>query len=358
MSPKQCIRTYAKHIVPCAAPSTETNSYNWHNVLGRVCNTSKAKYTGSIYFRETAANDATNIATATQATALTDVTLEIPAGYSTGYVMVSAACRIESVTVNYVDGVTTYTIADPRPKTTINITTPEGYSTFVCDHAYVMPEGFMGSAATISENKLIWDWEYEEGAVVPANTPLLIFGTETSVEAELTAEEGTTPETNYLVANTTGATAQASTLAPSADKFYVLSYDTNNENLGFYWLTSDGSSFDVPAGKVFLYVPSGVQAPARFIFGDTETAIKSISTLENGAMCSGSHATKICMDENKSAVLVAFPLVHANISCTSCRFISNKSKAWFTTHQWLFLLECCQSLRQVCDAKDAMFAPK
>lgn len=77
-------------------------------ILNGVCNTSKAQYTGEIYFRTSADNSETPIVTATSSTALENVTLEIPTGYSTGYIMSSGACRIASITVNYSPGITTY----------------------------------------------------------------------------------------------------------------------------------------------------------------------------------------------------------------------------------------------------------
>lgn len=71
-------------------------------ILHSVCNSSEDKYTGSIYFRENADNEETPIATAPTATkAKEDITMVIPAGYTTGYVMVSGACRIAAFTVKF-----------------------------------------------------------------------------------------------------------------------------------------------------------------------------------------------------------------------------------------------------------------
>ena len=71
-------------------------------ILHSVCNTSENKYTGSIYFRENADNEEDPIATAPAATkAKEDITMVIPAGYTTGYVMVSGACRIAAFTVKF-----------------------------------------------------------------------------------------------------------------------------------------------------------------------------------------------------------------------------------------------------------------
>lgn len=166
------------------------------------------------------------------------------------------------------------------PVTTVSVTTTEGYSTFYSDKAIIMPKNLAGSTANVVGNNLSWSWEYAEGESVPAGTPILVKGND-GVKDYLAMESSSNesaPATNYLVANATAAAAQASVLAPTASKFYVLSYNTNNENLGFYWLTADGSSFEVPVGKVFLAVPAGVGAAKAFVL---DSEVDGIETIEN-----------------------------------------------------------------------------
>lgn len=71
-------------------------------ILHSVCNASNGLYTGSIYLRATADNNAAAIATAPSASsAKQDLTMTIPEGYSKGYIMVSGACRIAAFTVKF-----------------------------------------------------------------------------------------------------------------------------------------------------------------------------------------------------------------------------------------------------------------
>lgn len=71
-------------------------------ILHGVCNASETQYSGSIYFRENADNSEDPIATAPSASsAQQDLTMTIPAGYSTGYIMVSGPCKIAAFTVKF-----------------------------------------------------------------------------------------------------------------------------------------------------------------------------------------------------------------------------------------------------------------
>lgn len=196
--------------------------------------------------------------------------------------------RVTDIVIEYtVDGTlySGYTTYAPVETATIDITTPEGYSTFVCDDAIVMPEGVEGSTATVAGGELTLAWEYQAGAVVPAGTPILVKGTEGEHTATITTG-GTAPVTNYLVANTTGSAEWASIICNDDDdvnKYYVLTYGTgaNASKLGFYWYEEEGSGyFDVPVGKVFLCVPAGVLAKAAFFFGGETDGINSVERVK------------------------------------------------------------------------------
>lgn len=167
------------------------------------------------------------------------------------------------------------------PTATIAITTPEGYATFVCKDAIVMPEGIEGSAATAEGGKLSLAWEYQAGDVVPAGTPILVKGTKGEHTANI-ATGGTAPEANLLVANLTDAAEDAYILAGDADaKCYVLSYDKSGENLGFYWHTETGDGdFKVPVGKVFLALPGSVKGAPAFRLFDEETAVENLKAAD------------------------------------------------------------------------------
>lgn len=163
--------------------------------------------------------------------------------------------------------------------TTLKTATPEGYATFYSDKAIILPEGITAATASTDANgSLVWNWVYNEGDNVPAGTPILVKGNEGA--KSYTAFESNTlasaPAINYLKANNTAFNKQASTLANSTDKFYVLSYNASHENLGFYWYTANGDgNFSVPAGKVVLALPSnGGNAKAGFALDGDEVAIQ------------------------------------------------------------------------------------
>ena len=107
-------------------------------VLNRVCNASKKQYTGSIYFNAPEYSSSA-LATGTSSAVLDDVTLTIPDGYKTGYVTVSGACRISSVTVTYESGMTYYTIKDYGKYTREGLT--EGGLGTICLTRSAMVEG-------------------------------------------------------------------------------------------------------------------------------------------------------------------------------------------------------------------------
>ncbi|MCQ2256204.1 MAG: hypothetical protein MJZ29_11985 [Bacteroidaceae bacterium] len=198
---------------------------------------------------------------------------------TTGYIWSSTgSTAVTKIVVNYGGG-TCYSNFTTLPiaTTVISITTPEGYSTFMSKKAVVMPEGLTGSVAVANGEELSWDEMYKAGDVVPALTPILVKGPEGIANHDASVTYGgEKPETNYLYANTTDATKPASEIAEGAEKFYVLSYDKSDENIGFYWLMEGGASFNVPAGKVFLAIPGNVQAKAAFRLIEESTGINAV----------------------------------------------------------------------------------
>lgn len=172
----------------------------------------------------------------------------------------------------------------PLGATTITLAATNGtayYATFVSKNAIVMPEGLTGAAAGDYNDEIAWNWMYEPGSIVPAETPILVKGAESGdYAAPLTIEGGTAPTSNLLYANISDATMAASDIATGASKFYTLSYDNATKSkLGFYWRVDGGASFDVPAGKVFLALPSSMGAKAAYLLSDdSATSINSVES--------------------------------------------------------------------------------
>lgn len=161
-------------------------------------------------------------------------------------------------------------------KATLNLSSTDGndyYATFSNEKAFVVPEDLTVSVVAVNNGNLTIE-DYAAGDVVAANTGVLVKGTEGSHTVVLTTAEATEdPEYNMLV---------ASSVAQTGDDYlyYMLSYDKNHENLGFYWGAENGGEFNsmLVAGKAYLQVPKRAGAkPMMLLGGGTATGIENAS---------------------------------------------------------------------------------
>lgn len=161
--------------------------------------------------------------------------------------------------------------------TTGNFTIGEaGYSTFFTDWTFVMPEGVEGGIVTGAANgNLTVDYRYTSGTVVPANTGLLLKGAaNTYYTYDLSTETPDAPEVNYLKGSVDGGMTEG-----EGCLFYMLSYDQEGKNLGFYWGAADGAAFENGAGKAYLALPQAVASQVRgFILDGSTTGISGVTT--------------------------------------------------------------------------------
>lgn len=194
--------------------------------LHRVCNTSKAMYTGRILFRTTANNDADYIAIGDQDAKLTDIVLDIPAGYNTGYVMVTGACRISYVTVAYTTGTTTYTTQAPAAEgLSVNFKAAGlGYATvYDYDHALSVPTGVKAYGVVASTNGETMNATEITGDIIPANTAVLLYKEDLTADETIVfpySSEAGTPVESCLFGSTED--TDITTALPYSD-FYVFS---------------------------------------------------------------------------------------------------------------------------------------
>lgn len=131
----------------------------------------------------------------------------------------------------------------------LNIT-EAGYATFYTSNAYTMPEGVTGYTVTGNEgNSLIMNEAYAAGSVVPAKTALVIKGEAGKYTYLATTSEEATPANNKLHGSDT---TEMTHVEGTDVKYYKLSYDTNGNNLGFYWGSENGAAFQNTAHKAYL----------------------------------------------------------------------------------------------------------
>lgn len=155
-----------------------------------------------------------------------------------------------------------------------------GYSTFFTDMPFEVPAGIEAGIVTEAKNgKLTVDYRYTEGDRVPANTGLLIKAAEGTYPIVVINSSAQTPGDNYLKGSVDAAKTEGEDCL-----FYMLSYDQNKENLGFYWGAAGGAAFESGAGKAYLALPQTVASQVRgFVLDGTTTGISGVTTEANNA---------------------------------------------------------------------------
>lgn len=156
----------------------------------------------------------------------------------------------------------------------LNIT-EAGYSTYFTNHVFVVPAGVeVGIVTGVEGNALTIDWtKYSTGKTVPANTGVLVKGNKGDYPYVIVNSSAQTPANNLLK----GSVAAEQTAGTNC-KFYKLSMDNSDKNLGFYWCAADGAAFENAANKAYLAVPNAVAANlfGFVIEGDGTTGIESV----------------------------------------------------------------------------------
>lgn len=144
-------------------------------------------------------------------------------------------------------------------KATLDVT-DAGYATLFSQHAIIVPEGMEAAVATnVVDGRLAIDYRYPAGAVIPASTGVLLKAEAGNHGYNVATTDATAPADNLLK----GSVEDATTVGDNC-LFYMLSYDQNDENLGFYWGAENGAAFTNEGGKAYLAVP---QATANGAIG-------------------------------------------------------------------------------------------
>lgn len=176
----------------------------------------------------------------------------------------------------------------------------KGYSTYVADFPYVMPVGLTGKTVSVdAAGQMTVTDLFEGGNEVPALTPLLVRTTDTYAEGEekksyypavLTKEVTVADNVSEELANSNleyrrkliGGETWTSTLNATLVNpyYYKLSVDTEGNNPGFYWGTTDGSAFVMKNGSTAYLTCGSAVHINKFIFdenGET-TAVEGVLT--------------------------------------------------------------------------------
>ena len=158
------------------------------------------------------------------------------------------------------------------------------YGTYSNTSAFVVSDDIVVAEVGIVDGKLNVK-EYETGAVVPANTGVMVSAFEGGdYTVTLTDEEGTSvlgTQNNLRPTGAEGINATKMAEENPACMYYRLTMH-NGETIGFWWGADDGAAFAVAANKAYLAVPAN-QAKDGFAFGNDGDAT-SISTIDNGQL--------------------------------------------------------------------------
>jgi len=164
--------------------------------------------------------------------------------------------------------------------------TPTYYGTYSAPFAFVVPADLTVSAVGISEDKLVVT-DYTTGAVVKANTGVMISSASAGNKTVTISSETGTEKAGNLLKASGGAGIEAGAMeaaSASGTKFYRLTMHKGTD-LGFYYGAENGAAFDLAANKAYLAVPAGsAKEGFSFITDEEETdGIKAVSTkVENG----------------------------------------------------------------------------
>lgn len=126
------------------------------------------------------------------------------------------------------------------------------YATAYYADAFFMPAGITGAIVTKNGDGIQLVEKYNEGDLVPAKTALILKGAKMDYDLFLGDTEELAPAGNLLHGTTQ---AEMTNAGKGNFKYYKLSYDNNNENLGFYWSAEGGAAFMNGANKAYLALP-------------------------------------------------------------------------------------------------------
>ncbi len=169
------------------------------------------------------------------------------------------------------------------------------YGTYSCSKAFIVPSDLIVSEIGIEDKKLKVE-DYATGAVVPANTGVMISSDvagDHTITLSSAAGTSVLGVNNMLKPTGEGITSTAMEAASaSGTKFYRLTmHNADLEHdilgtIGFWYGAEGGVAFDYStANRAYLAVPSGAQAPARFWFTEEEnnaTNIEAVEAAEEG----------------------------------------------------------------------------
>ena len=221
----------------------------------------------SIVFEATSESYATVLKTSTWTNATASasekvVTVTPTSGTAAVSATIGATCGFTSVKVYYT-GTTgaTETIS-------LNALCTDGakyYGTYSTSKAFVVPTDLTVSEISVISGQLLVE-EYNAGAIVPANTGVMVSATTSGDHNVYVASGGTSVlGTDNMLQPSGDAGISAANMTAADTKFYRLTMH-NGTQIGFWWGAAAGAAFDLAANKAYLAIPDGAMSARDYLW--------------------------------------------------------------------------------------------
>jgi len=164
-------------------------------------------------------------------------------------------------------------VNETAPAVTFNVNVTEaGYATLYYGASnLVVPEGVKASTYTVTEGQLQASKVYTANKVIPAGTGVVLEAAEGTYTFTATSEVAEAADANMLKGSDGGYQDKT-----EGYKYYILSYDKQGQNVGFYYQEEGGTKVSNGAHKAYLAVPEEVAGEAKFFTFGGETGINAV----------------------------------------------------------------------------------
>ena len=199
---------------------------------------------------------------ATAAVSEQTVTVTPTTGTSAISATIGGTCGFTSVKIYYT-GTTgaTETIS-------LNVNCTDGakyYGTYSTSKAFVVPTDLTVSEISVITGQLVVE-EYNAGAIVPANTGVMVSATTSGDHNVYIASGGTSVlGTDNMLLPSGDAGISAANMTAADTKFYRLTMH-NGTQIGFWWGAAAGAAFDLAAKKAYLAIPDDAMSARDYLW--------------------------------------------------------------------------------------------
>lgn len=223
------------------------------------------------------------------------VTIPVKGETTKLYIYSSATLYIQSIQLTYGEGATysdfRTSLADVPATATITLSDKctDGemyYGTYSSTKPFVVSDDIIVSEISVIDNQLNVE-EYASGAVVPANTGVMVssmtYGNHEVALSEEVGESVLGEENMLRPTGDAGITAAEMAAKDAACKYYRLTMH-KSETLGYFYGAAEGAAFNIAAGKAYLAVPEALAAKVLgFAIGGGVTGIGAVADNGNAA---------------------------------------------------------------------------